>query len=89
MKRMNTQEISMMLCEIEAGEEEVNIAQMNEVVSIIPKLLYRLGLQNTLKVLSHFLREYSKEDSGYFVETAFTLRNDVPDAIEILVASDV
>jgi hypothetical protein len=88
MKRMSTQEISLMLCEVEAGKEEVNIAQMNEIVSKIPVLLYDLGIEKALAMLNHFLREYAKEDSGYFVETAFTLRNDAPDAIEILVASE-
>jgi hypothetical protein len=36
---LNTHSLSSMLCEKEAKKEQVNIAQMNEIFSILPEIL--------------------------------------------------
>jgi hypothetical protein len=67
---MRTQEVAMQLCEMEGKKEQVNIAQMNEIASLLPKFVLR-NKDRMRDVIEFLFREF-KEDFdlevlvGYF-----------------------
>jgi hypothetical protein len=63
---LTTQKIAKDLCKMEGLKEEVNIAQMNEIVSKIPELIAS-NPKSILDYLRYFLKDVDP-DSGVFVE---------------------
>jgi len=78
---MRTQDVAIMLCEMEGKKEQVNIAQMNEIAKILPKLVLRN--KNKLHELMEFLfREFEDFNTDARIDflngefNAFTLYVD-------------
>lgn len=60
---MNTQEIAEKLCELEAKKEEVNIAQMNEIVSRIPEMVENMeSIEEIATFLLYILKNINIEE---------------------------
>ena len=52
-----TQEIAMKLCELEGLKEQVNIAQMNEIVAKLPQMVAELPLEEMVDFFKFLMKK--------------------------------